>query len=263
MPEDGLDSTDSPRRKAASKVMRKWGDSSITESDMAALDFSSPAPATSSSTGASTPSKAQLAELVSQEAMGSRGKDGLYDVADLDTGGEVAGEEDEEDDMIARALEKGRLRTKAKAGGALAPDVESEVASGVAGGMSSWFGRLTGSKSLDKEDLKPVLEAMEKHLMSKNVAKGISEKMCEGVEKALVGKKLGSFTSQSAPLLPPPHPLARADGSAPRRQVGSQERAFAVHHSDPHAQVLNRHSPRDQAEARPRPRRLVLVLVHN
>ena len=64
------------------------------------------------------------------------------------------------------------------------------------GGMSSWFTRLTGGKVLTKGDLKPVLEAMEKHLMSKNVAKGIAEKMCEGVEKALVGRKLGGFGSE-------------------------------------------------------------------
>jgi hypothetical protein len=36
---------------------------------------------------------------------------------------------------------------------------------------------------------------MKQHLMKKNVAKDISEKVCEGVGEGLVGKKVGSFQS--------------------------------------------------------------------
>lgn len=199
-------SSDTPtKRPAASKVMRKWGDSSFTESDMAALDFSAPPPTSepSSTSGSSSPAltASQIADLVSKDAMGSRTKDGLYDVADLNGGVVEGGEEDEEDKMIERALEKSRLRKEAEARG---EEVEKEgegLSGGAAGGMSGWFSRLTGGKVLTKADLKPVLEAMEKHLMSKNVAKGIAEKMCEGVEKALVGRKLGGFGSESRPHL--------------------------------------------------------------
>lgn len=175
--------------------MRKWGDSTITESDMAALDFSSPPPI-DSPTGVATPlSQARIDDLISKDAMGSRGKDGFYTVADVDTGrGQLQGEEDEEDDMIEQALEKSRQRKEKELAG---DDGDAGTGDGATGGMSGWFTRLTGGKTLTKTDLKPVLEAMEKHLMSKNVAKGIAEKMCEGVEKALVGKKLGSFTSES------------------------------------------------------------------
>ena len=53
---------------------------------------------------------------------------------------------------------------------------------------------------LTEEDLKPVLEGMKQHLMKKNVAKEIAEKVCEGVGESLVGKKVGGF--QSMLLLP-------------------------------------------------------------
>ncbi|KAL7414058.1 SRP54-type protein [Mrakia frigida] len=222
-PSGGGSESDSPSKRsssnnnnnkppAASKVMRKWGDSSFTESDMAALDFSSPPPPPSSSSSsdpsssAPTLSASQIADLISKDAMGSRTKDGFYDVADLNgssSGGGVlegGGEDEEEDDMIEKALEKSRLRKERELlGEDLGVDGAGEEEGGtggrVVGGMSSWFTRLTGGKVLTKGDLKPVLEAMEKHLMSKNVAKGIAEKMCEGVEKALVGRKLGGFGS--------------------------------------------------------------------
>lgn len=219
--------TPSKRKTAGSKVMRKWGDSSstITDSDMAALDFSSPAAPGASVAGADGESltSAKREELVSREAMGKRGKDGLYDVADLDAEEEAddddipVGEEDDDDDddvdaMINRALAKSRIKTAAAAASKntafsrrpMANDIGSDDLdeagnkSKKEGTMSGWFTRLTGGKVLSKEDLAPVLEAMEKHLMGKNVAKDIAEKMCEGVEKALVGRKLGSFSSESS-----------------------------------------------------------------
>ena len=58
---------------------------------------------------------------------------------------------------------------------------------------------MTSSKTLSKGDLTPVLQEMEKHLMSKNVAKDIAEKLCESVGNALVGKKLGGFGSECWP----------------------------------------------------------------
>jgi signal recognition particle receptor subunit alpha len=231
-------------KSAGSKVMRKWGDSSssITDSDMAALDFSSPPPPTSS---LSPPAdSANLDELVSKEAMGTRGKDGLYDVADLDTeeeddddeeglDGLGAGKEDDVDAMIIKALAKSRLKTAAAAAKSssslfkrspLNPDADEDVAkasSSSSSTMSSFFSRLTGSKVLTKEDLAPVLEAMEKHLMGKNVAKEIAEKMCEGVEKSLVGKKLAGFgsTSSSPRLLFPSCPLPFLDFTARKRRA--------------------------------------------
>ncbi len=177
--------------------MRKWGNSSqVTAEDMAALDYSSPPP---SSPGAETPGSmastpaVDVEGLVDKSALGTR-KGGLYEVADWDSGrgvdkralGALAMSEEE---IIAKGyLNKGERETE-----------EIEEVGEETGGLSSLFSRLatiTSSKTLTKEDLTPVLQEMERHLMSKNVAKDIAEKLCDSVGNALVGKKLGGFGSE-------------------------------------------------------------------
>ena len=173
--------TPSPSKKpnsAASKLMRKWGDtsSSVTAEDMASLDYSTPPPP---SNGDSTPVVVDTESLVSAEAMGVRTSNG-YEVADWDYRREELPTEEE---ILARATGKLDLSgEEEEAGGSKWTDV---------------FSRLTGKKTLTQEDLKPVLAEMERNLMDKNVAKDIAEKMCESVGAALVGKKLGGLTSKS------------------------------------------------------------------
>ena len=80
--------------------------------------------------------------------------------------------------------------------GALREPAPEEQKQASMGALGSLFARLTGSKILTEADLKPVLEGMKQHLMKKNVAKEISEKVCEGVGESLVGKKVGGFQSE-------------------------------------------------------------------
>lgn len=142
-----------PVRKAATK----WGDSKVTAADMAAYDYSSDAP----SSGTSTPVK----QLVSSQAMGKRTKSGLYEVADY-AAGKGAADSDDEDE---KAQESG-------------------------GAFASLFSRLSlTSKPLTEADLAPALHAMREHLMSKNVARDIADKVCEGVGKSLEGRKVSGF----------------------------------------------------------------------
>jgi len=89
------------------------------------------------------------------------------------------------DDAIARALNAG-------------PDKENKPAQSSLGTLGSLFARFTGSKVLSEADLNPVLEGMQQHLMKKNVAKEIAEKVCEGVGESLVGKKVGGFQTTNA-----------------------------------------------------------------
>ncbi|XP_059145305.1 signal recognition particle receptor subunit alpha-like [Physella acuta] len=63
------------------------------------------------------------------------------------------------------------------------------------GGMFSMFRNLVGSKTLTSEQLGPVLEKMKDHLISKNVAADIAEKLCQSVGAKLEGKILGTFGS--------------------------------------------------------------------
>lgn len=63
------------------------------------------------------------------------------------------------------------------------------------GGMFSIFKSLVGSKSLTIEDMRPALEKMKDHLITKNVASDIAVKLCDSVSKKLEGKVLGTFDS--------------------------------------------------------------------
>ncbi|KAJ3850902.1 signal recognition particle binding protein [Lentinula lateritia] len=158
------ESETTPKRKTTKKVGRKWGDETPTEADMDSLDYS----AEKSDVNGLSSSK-NIASLLDEASMGSRNKDGLYEVKDW---------EFDVDNTVSAALKTA--------------EVES-TNSGTVGTLGSLFSRLTGSKTLTEQDLKPVLEAMKQHLMKKNVAKEIADKVCEGVGESLIGKKVGGF----------------------------------------------------------------------
>ena len=48
----------------------------------------------------------------------------------------------------------------------------------------------------------PALEKMKEHLISKNVASEISEKLCDSVAAKLDGKVIGTFSGEFMCLLP-------------------------------------------------------------
>ncbi|KAL1412636.1 hypothetical protein Q8F55_000383 [Vanrija albida] len=171
-------SSPNPNRKASSansKLMRKWGDSPVSAQDMASLDYSTPAPEASS---------IDVGALISTDAMGTRTSTGAYEVADWDfRRGAASGDLPTEEEILARRTKK------------LAIDDDEQDEQASESTWSNMFARLAGKKVLTKEDLRPVLADMERHLMSKNVAKDIAEKLCEGVGAALVGKKLTGLAS--------------------------------------------------------------------
>jgi len=123
-----------------------------------------------------------LQSLVDQSSLGTRTQDGMYEVQDWDFFGDKNARDDA-DNAIANALKPLESKT---------PSSEGSL-----GAFGSILARLTGSKILTESDLKPVLEAMKQHLMKKNVAMEISEKVCEGVGESLVGKKVVGFQSQT------------------------------------------------------------------
>ena len=164
-------SNESTKRKTKLKAGRKWGDETPSESDMASLDFS----LDKADGGANERPMLDLQSLVDETSLGTRTKDGMYEVKDWDFGAK----DEETNNVIARAL---------------GSDASKQPTSSL-GSLGSLFARLTGSKVLTEEDLKPVLEGMKQHLMKKNVAKEIADKVCEGVGESLVGKKVGGFQS--------------------------------------------------------------------
>lgn len=61
------------------------------------------------------------------------------------------------------------------------------------GGMFSMFRGLVGRKTLTEADVEPVLEKLKDHLIGKNVASEIANKLCQSIGKKLEGKVLGTF----------------------------------------------------------------------
>ncbi|KPI90932.1 Signal recognition particle receptor subunit alpha [Papilio xuthus] len=61
------------------------------------------------------------------------------------------------------------------------------------GGMFSLFKGLVGSKALSEETMRPVLDKLRDHLIGKNVAADIANKLCDSVATKLEGKVLGTF----------------------------------------------------------------------
>lgn len=160
---------------------------------MASLDYSSSKP---SDADAQQGRPVDLSTLVDENSRGVRGKDGLYEVRDVEFGGDDNDDDDdEEDDIIARAINGTALGKSAQASDD-SPAVTSRFST--IGGL---FSRLTGSKVLTKQDLEPVLAGMKEHLMKKNVAQEIAGKVCEGVGESLVGKKVSGFKGKTLVLV--------------------------------------------------------------
>lgn len=123
---------------------------------MASLDFSY----VQVDSPANERTSVDLSALVDQASLGTRTSEGMYEVKDweFDTSPAVAS---------TPAVNTGSLGT-----------------------LGSLFSRLTGSKTLTATDLAPVLDGMKQHLMKKNVAKEIAEKVVEGVGEDLVGRRI-------------------------------------------------------------------------
>ena len=68
---------------------------------------------------------------------------------------------------------------------------EEELASTSSSGLWGSLSSLVGSKSLTAQDIQPVIQKMQDHLISKNVAADVAVKLCESVANNLEGKVLG------------------------------------------------------------------------
>jgi len=161
-----MGSSEAPLVKRKTKAKRIWGDSQPTELDMDKLDYSVDKPLQDHA------NLNDIQALVDQSSLGSRNHDGMYQVKDWEF------TKDRGHDVLADVVK---------------PLDKNSNSSSL---ITSLFSRLTGSQVLTEADLQPVLEGMKQHLMKKNVAKEIAEKVCEGVGESLVGKKIGGFESE-------------------------------------------------------------------
>ena len=173
---------ESPARKAktakAAKKGRKWdADGLADEDDGVQLDYSG-ANAGVGDSDVEPTGRAALEE-VDSSTWGSKSK-GKFVLKDLD---------DEVHSILASAEAKSTAN-KAESSGGL-------VGSGLSA-IGSLFRNVVGGKVLTREDLDKAMKGMEDHLLRKNVAREAAVRLCEGVEKELVGVKTGSFESTSS-----------------------------------------------------------------
>ncbi|RHZ48215.1 signal recognition particle receptor subunit alpha [Aspergillus thermomutatus] len=155
------------------KKMRKWdADGFADEDDGKVLDYSAPADGEDAS--------APVVEAVAQESWGRRTGKGQFVLKDL--GDEVHSILENADHEKAKVSSSTGL-----------------VGSGV-NAIGGFFRNIVGGKVLTEADLENPLKAMEDHLLKKNVAREAAVRLCEGVQRELVGKKTGNFQSVDAAL---------------------------------------------------------------
>ncbi len=179
----------SARKKAAKPVKkgRKWdADGLADEEDNVQLDYSV-IDVPSNDSDAEALGRSTAMEQVDSSTWGSQSK-GKFLLKDLD---------DEVHSILASA--------EAKNAASAAPRQDPSgglIGSGLST-ISSLFRNVVGGKTLTKEDLDKAMKGMEEHLLKKNVAREAAVRLCEGVEKELVGVKTGSFESTLARLCSP------------------------------------------------------------
>ncbi|KAJ6002946.1 Signal recognition particle receptor subunit alpha [Penicillium sp. IBT 35674x] len=159
--------------KGSAKKMRKWDDSGFAdEDDGEILDYSAPA--------GDAETSAPAVEAVAPGDWGRKTGKGQFVLKDL--GDEVHNILDNAD------AEKSKETTSS---GFLGSGFNA------VGGL---FRNIVGGKTLTESDLQKPLKAMEDHLLNKNVAREAAVRLCEGVERELVGKKTANFQSVDAAL---------------------------------------------------------------
>ncbi|KAH7157535.1 signal recognition particle, alpha subunit, N-terminal-domain-containing protein [Dactylonectria estremocensis] len=170
----GDEASSQKKGKKAPKKGRKWdADGYADEEDDVQLDYSQPNPNSDSEVEA----RSSALEEVDSNTWGTRSK-GKFVLNDL---------KDEVDEILASEAEKKTATSKSQSKSGL-------FGTGV-NAISGLFRNVVGGKTLTKEDLESAMKGMEEHLLKKNVALEAAIRLCEGIEKELLGVKTGNFES--------------------------------------------------------------------
>jgi signal recognition particle receptor subunit alpha len=170
----------SKKRLAAkpAKKGRKWtDDGQADEDDGTILDFSAPANGATSGEDEGRERPAAIQEIDQATWVSKTGK-GQFVLKDLD---------DQVNSILASADAKKSDSTATSTG---------LFGSGMSA-IGGLFRNVVGGKTLKKEDLDKAMKGMEDHLLRKNVAREAAIRLCEGVERELIGVKTGNFESMS------------------------------------------------------------------
>ncbi|KAH5365763.1 hypothetical protein HBI49_106770 [Parastagonospora nodorum] len=172
----GDESSSKRKGKSATKRNRVWGEFGAEEEDDSVLDYSQTDLRDENSENEA------MAEI-KQETWGRKTNKGEFVLKDLD----------EEMDAIisAQNAKKDKEASTAASGGLVGSSL------GAIGGL---FRNVVGGKTLTKEDLVKPIKGMEEHLLKKNVAREAVVRLCESVERDLIGMKTPNFTTIEATL---------------------------------------------------------------
>lgn len=166
-----------PGKVASAKKGRRWDADGMADEDSdTPLDYSAPA-TDATSDGEKMHARPAAMEAVDQKSWGLKTGKGQFVLKDLDN---------EVHSILAEASSK-----KAESNGASAGLVGSSFSA--IGGL---FRNVVGGKTLTKQDLDKAMKGMEDHLLKKNVAREAAIRLCEGVERELIGVKTASFESK-------------------------------------------------------------------
>ncbi|KAK4074231.1 hypothetical protein Trihar35433_3705 [Trichoderma harzianum] len=167
----------------ATKKGRKWNADGFAdeEDDDVQLDYSRPS--LTSDSEAEAVGRSSALDAVESSTWGSTSK-GKFILKDLG---------DEVHDILASAEAQ-------KAEKAARADTKTGLLGSGVNAISGLFRNVVGGKTLTKEDLDKAMKGMEDHLLRKNVAREAAVRLCEGVEKELVGVKTGNFESINAKI---------------------------------------------------------------
>jgi signal recognition particle receptor subunit alpha len=205
--------------KGGAKKNRTWGEFGAEEQDDTVLDYSQ----ADLREGAS---ENEALEEIRQDTWGRKTNKGEFVLKDLD---------EEMDAIISAQNAKKDKETLAAPGGIVGSSI------GAIGGL---FRNVVGGKTLTKEDLVKPLKGMEEHLLKKNVALEAAVRLCDSVERDLVGMKTPNFTSTFLQHLV-------CTVSPFRLLTLSSNRIHPPHlhgestHQDPHPYLLARPPPRN------------------
>lgn len=108
-------------------------------------------------------------------------------IRDLEVESDEDDDEESEDSSVEEASPNKNRTTATRQQNGSASSKKSS------GGVFSLFRGLVGSKNLSREDMQPALDKLKDHLIAKNVASDIANKLCDSVAVKLEGKVLGTF----------------------------------------------------------------------
>ncbi|KAM0804133.1 signal sequence receptor alpha subunit [Usnea florida] len=160
-------------KKDAGKKMRRWdADGLADEGDGVVLDYSAQAP---EENGTAKSKQFTEVDSIDSQSFGMRTGRGEFVLKDLDN--EV------------HSILEGANQRKAQ------PSSKSSVVGSSLSAISGLFRNVVGGKILTKEDLAKPMRGMEEHLLKKNVAREAAVRLCEGVERELIGVRTANFES--------------------------------------------------------------------